>query len=432
MRTRTIILSDLHLSEGWDPETCRISRIEDFFFDEAFTRFLHHLKSLRKEDEKIRIIINGDFADFLQFKIQPEKQEVNGEAVTAREIRYGLGTSTFKTLWKLNVLFEGHWKFFGALADFLSAGNELVIVPGNHDIEWMIPEVQDAFRRKMSELTDSGEISEKITFSPWFYYDSDVSLFVEHGNQYDPLNSFDYLLHPYREDGTIDLPAGSFFVRYLFNEVEMDYPFADNMKPVSRFFRWVLFHPLSWLKIPTYLNFFFEIFKKAGPMDPAWKEKQERKQREILEEMSEKSGLGVEILTSLKKLWVPSAIHNERGLKLLRRFLLPGDHGRDYYRRKAREIQRITGGRYVVFGHTHEADLVCLAKKDRKKIEYFNSGTWTKSFASNHEEMLLKEENEFACVEVRYDVSAADYKMNLLRWNDSISGLERVRLFKEK
>ena len=39
-----IVVSDLHLSAGYNEETGRYSRNEDFFFDEEFKRFLEYLQ----------------------------------------------------------------------------------------------------------------------------------------------------------------------------------------------------------------------------------------------------------------------------------------------------------------------------------------------------------------------------------------------------
>jgi len=102
-----------------------------------------------------------------------------------------------------------------------------------------------------------------------------------------------------------------------------------------------------------------------------------------------------------------------------------------YYRERAREVQQVVGTRYTIFGHTHEADLCTLSiSPDGTKNEYINSGSWTKSFAANHEEALLKEENEFVYVHVGYDEKKKGVKMDLLRWDDPLHDGERVRLFR--
>lgn len=65
-----VIVSDLHLSAGYDPLTGRYDRTEDFFYDAAFARFLDNLL-LRAEVEhrKWRLVILGDMLDFLQVEV---------------------------------------------------------------------------------------------------------------------------------------------------------------------------------------------------------------------------------------------------------------------------------------------------------------------------------------------------------------------------
>src|SRR6266852_9045122 len=64
-----LIVSDLHLSEGRDPDRKEFSRKEDFFSDEEFARFLaYHKRGTPDHPRELKwhLIINGDFLDFLQ------------------------------------------------------------------------------------------------------------------------------------------------------------------------------------------------------------------------------------------------------------------------------------------------------------------------------------------------------------------------------
>ena len=66
--------------------------------------------------------------------------------------------------------------------------------------------------------------------------------YIEHGNQYDKMNSFEIIVNPVIPSlkDKILLPLGSFFVRYFFNKLEDVNPFADNIKPYSRYITWSL------------------------------------------------------------------------------------------------------------------------------------------------------------------------------------------------
>jgi len=433
---KLVIVSDLHMSEGWD-ENGYLQRNEDFFFDQNFKRFLEYL--LKKgEEEKFshRLVINGDFVDFLQFTTPPKEGEKIGETLTKREKHLGMGTSEVKTLWKLDKLIYGHHVLFTAIADFLEKGNELIIIPGNHDIEWIIPAIQESFKKQLSGLlTPQKDLQERIKFLPWFYYDPLLSVFVEHGSQYDDINSFDYLLCPYRKDGTIDLPAGSFFVRYLFNRVEEVYPFADNMKPLTKFIWWAVRQFKTYTGCPPqvfrFVQFFVDTLKKAGPVEDGWTKELSQRHVKEMDRLAEISGMDKRKLEELKSYWIPSSLHHNRSICLLISFIKNSGLDKYYYQEKARKVQEVVGARYIIFGHTHESDMWTLsASPEGKKSEYINSGSWTKSFAGNYEEALLKEENEFVYVQIGYDKKKDDLKMDLLRWNDSLHEGERVRLFK--
>ncbi len=285
-----LVLSDLHLSEGRSPDSKTVSLNEDFFFDEEFARFLdfhvHHFPD-QSTARRWNLIINGDFLDFLQV-VSPISEDsdrdfleylgIETAAEAMRLLRfdrehpeYGLGSGPRETVYKLWKIMTGHWLFFEALAKFVQEGNLVTIGRGNHDVEFIYPEVRQQFvpklRRiyanKLARERDSDHVAKlqrfdaacddgAVRFIDWFYYEPGL-LWAEHGNQYDEVNSFRYWLAPYLPQSTrveagredeIDLPWGSFFVRYLFNKIEVMEPWADNIKPQSRFIRWfVTTHP---------------------------------------------------------------------------------------------------------------------------------------------------------------------------------------------
>lgn len=270
-----LVVSDLHLSEGRNTHSKKFSKNEDFFFDEEFSRFLaYHQDIGRWNSEKWHLIINGDFLDFLQvIKVDDSPLvQVPGSKFSKR----GLPCGEQETIRKLRKVATGHWLFFEALAGFVAAGNLLTIIKGNHDVEFHYPKVRaafvielhTAFLKRLKE--DPGWEKDKnignlnadtVRFSDWFYYEPNL-LWVEHGNRYEGFNSFKYWLSPLlpkidglpqERENDIDLPFGSLFVRYLFNRVEGVEPFADNIKPATRFIWWLIRkHPI------TALSFIFK------------------------------------------------------------------------------------------------------------------------------------------------------------------------------
>ena len=262
-----LVVSDLHLSDGRNPRLGTFSPREDFFFDDQFARFLAYYRGRRDGQPDLppwHLVIDGDFVDLLQVTTR------RGAAPDMNRDRdrpyYGLASGARESAYKIGQVARGHEPFMRALAGWVVAGNAITVIKGNHDVELHYPAVRDALLAELRRAWVSGGGSPSalapvdagaIRFSDWFYYEKDL-LWIEHGNQYEASNAFRYWLAPLlpeipdcppeRKD-EIDLPLGSFFVRYLFNRVENVEPFADNMKPAMRFVRWLLrAHPVVALR----------------------------------------------------------------------------------------------------------------------------------------------------------------------------------------
>ncbi|MEW5987578.1 MAG: hypothetical protein AB1791_13175 [Chloroflexota bacterium] len=283
-----LFISDLHLSEGRSPLTGKTSPTEDFFQDEAFAHFIVYQvnQSLSLTNPACyrrpwTLVVNGDLFDFLQVASLPaeglELQQATGKAtykeLSKNEQRYGLGTTERETVWKLGRIHQGHPLFFQALAWFLAHPNhELVIMKGNHDVELFWPGVQKALRAQLQAaysawraqasqgcpplsplplhnrlLTSLDDLETRVLFPEWFLHEPGL-FFAEHGNQYDPFNDFDDFLKPIlpsdqnlpEAQQRINAPAGSLVVRYFFNKLEQVHPFADNLKPLTRYLNYAL------------------------------------------------------------------------------------------------------------------------------------------------------------------------------------------------
>lgn len=194
-----LIVSDLHLSEGYCRENFHWHRRENFTFDDEFAEFLEMKREeARKQGGPFWLIANGDFIDFLRVTAVPEneddlsawkeclenitKTKLPGqktrvmkavEACAAQwenyfrsrcqltgrqlqeiehEVNYGLKTQDFKSIYRLMIVSKGHEKLFRALAQWLGEGHRLTIISGNHDQEfnqglvqagllWMLEEI---------------------------------------------------------------------------------------------------------------------------------------------------------------------------------------------------------------------------------------------------------------------------------------------------
>jgi len=420
------IVSDLHLSEGRHPTTRTFHRNEDFFFDGPFDRFLSYLEaSSMRRGRKWRLVIAGDMVDFLQITRQPEHPPFT---LRQSEKDYGLGTSPEKTIWKLKVMMDGHRVLFQALGRFLGDGHSVVIVAGNHDIEWNVPDVQQAFREEMKRFIPAGRrdpddaMTRGITFCPWFYYEPGL-VWIEHGHQYDGINAFDHLLYPtLPESNEIMLPGGSFFVRYLFNRVEQEHPFADNMKPIAAYLKKYWPHLLFSLNVWQHLRYFLAIFNKVGRFRLSDLAILEREHKQRLQREADRYGLDITRLKAIKNLWVPCFLYNQGVPANMVRFMT--DRVEGDYPRVAAIIQKEMNVRYVIMGHTHDVQLCSLTPDGR--AEYVNAGTWTKIFSDNPGDRLIHDEKEFIFIEILKD---ENNRLELLKWRDDPFYCDRVNLF---
>lgn len=249
------VISDLHLAAGMERDS-KYSGTENFFYDESFSRFIQYI--IQKKT-KCWLVINGDFIDFLRITNIPEKQEdfefwqdwLNNigikkslpelqSSILPKELEYGLKTHEYKSVWKLICSGQGHSIFFEALAEWVACGNKLVIVKGNHDLEWYWKGIRNTIRLMLAQkiVTFSGkeieEVLEEFIFKGLCFSDHSVtfndSVYIEHGYVYDKFSHVqgEPLLANKEE---LNIPFGSFFNRYLLNNLEVVYPFLDNIRP---------------------------------------------------------------------------------------------------------------------------------------------------------------------------------------------------------
>lgn len=472
---KLLIVSDLHLGRGYyEPQTCcqhggRISDLEDFFCDNAFFDFVaYHIKP----GEEWHLVLNGDVTDFLQVidfpddeetlallreRVLPESQD--WAAWVAQKRKFGLGTTAIETSWKLKQIAAGHRVFFLALAYALAAGSRVVIVSGNHDIEWHWPLVKSTLRNLLREAYDPEQIErlsgrpapawhdealERLLFCPRFYYVKGLA-YIEHGCQYEPSNSFSNMFDPVLagdaelplDQQQIDLPMGSFFITYFFNLVEKVSPFADNVKPILRFIKWALFHQTGWV-IKTLFTRWEVITMIAKRMRQIRREWAANRERSI----------------TGRPLLIPDTIPGAEGMSDVRSFIAAlieienaefksnppilylgfvqmlkaaFNFKRDLLFKVAQKVHRILrehgdGVRYIAFGHDHDADIRPLEDGGM----YLNTGTWVP--IQGQEERFFRDTCELTYAKI---VPGASPEVELLHWCDGPRRGERVILMTE-
>lgn len=190
-----LVLSDVHLGSdlvqharpGAPVRTAASERR-----DRELSALLDWYRQRPRGERPWRLVIAGDFIDFVGMSLPAPAQGLCTEP-NEDEREHGLGSAVDHTLAKLERVAEHHGRVFEALGRFLDAGNTMVVVRGNHDVDLHWPEVQAAFKNVIARSYSGA--SERIEFSDWFYYEKGV-VFIEHGHQYDEFCSYEHVLHP--------------------------------------------------------------------------------------------------------------------------------------------------------------------------------------------------------------------------------------------
>lgn len=282
------VVSDLHIAAGRNAAGT-FRGTENFFADDSFARFLEHALEVKKSSAAI-LILNGDLFDFLRVTEYPGKTaaprlttkirdalkrrpleagsrptgddadtfarwssalgrvgigRTPGElevSISDRERTYGLGTEEFKSVYKLMRIQTGHPVFFAALSRWMEGGHRIVVVKGNHDLEWYWLGVRNYFRLAIADgiaarakRRDINGVLKKTVLPNITFIDDallvDRTIYLEHGHRYDRFSMvLDGPTLP-RNPRQINIPFGSFFNRYLINRIELFYPFLDNVRP---------------------------------------------------------------------------------------------------------------------------------------------------------------------------------------------------------
>jgi len=472
-----LVVSDLHIAAGRDPDTGRFDRTENFFADEAFFRFLEHHRA--EAAQGALLVLNGDTFDFLRIVATPRTApelaawrdalaglgvrmttEELARSIDKKERRYGLGTEDFKCVWKLGEIACGHPRFFDALRAWLSAGGRILVVKGNHDVELYWPLVRLALRRTLGGAAGAAGGDRLLFCDTWVRL---ANLYLEHGHQYETATRVEGSpTLKVKEDGheveTIRLPPGSFVNRYLINSAEDIYPFLDNARPLSKSVRLILRrHPLKGLKlVPPAFQLIRRSFRISGgsfgrsvlmllnilgPLVGIVAVALVLYLLGVLDRTGAFSGVAVAIHKVLQHLG------KSRYVLCVLGFLLPyllsfiADWREEH--RKGRVLEDAFGdeayhgyigrfpaaeaGRvYIVFGHTHTQDAQLVRPVDGSPgILYLNTGTWTPLFDDDRPDLIGRAFRPF----LRFDRDEGGvYTHAYLQWNDERGGPDPIEI----
>jgi UDP-2,3-diacylglucosamine pyrophosphatase LpxH len=456
-----LAVSDLHLGPGIDEPTLRWARTENFFCDEAFRRALKWYREARTVNGRVvpgprLLVLNGDIFDFLRITPIPSAQECAvwadlltaiGRPTTVPELltpgptrserRFGLRTNDYKSVWKLARILAGHPGFREALAEWVRAGDVILFVKGNHDVELYWPLVHKAMRRLIGgDERNILFVQDRVQIG---------NVYFEHGHQYESLTKVTGLPYLEKQPDQLNLPPGSFVNRYLINPLERSEPFLDNVKPQTEMVaQFIKRHPIRAIGMLWHSGRFLVRSVKAGRVwDSA----------AILVYLI---GVALPLLTvivvvlawkfetineffsaRLKSLKIPTAVLGilapylmgaiREGYVWLRDRITAKRNpvGEDHYGRKLAKalpgLLDTTSGmtEYVaVVGHTHRLDrqILPLEKEKRKlTVTYVNTGTWVPLWPKDRPDLLGRTLHPMLLL----DREAGGYRLSQLEWSDA-------------
>jgi UDP-2,3-diacylglucosamine pyrophosphatase LpxH len=231
--SRTVYLvSDLHLGAGVDAASGTWDVLDDFRADDAFAAFC---ATIAQRHTAAELVIAGDFIEFLQ--ILPE--------IGLRARPHGLGATEAESLERMRVVLglrpeiaSGHPKVFAALRTLMEDGHSITILVGNHDIDLLWPAVWEALFDAVYPPGSAG-VLRREAFSYTVGDAEQGRVYIEHGHEHDLQNAFgDQMLQPFAESaqGVLHLKRcfGTLFVDKVYNQLERDRWFIDNVKPIAR------------------------------------------------------------------------------------------------------------------------------------------------------------------------------------------------------
>ncbi len=199
-----LVFSDVHLgSDLNDRDTGHVVR-RSHKIDRDLVELLRHYLAETPAGDRWRIVIAGDFIDFIGITVGAGEEDLATE-LTAEEQEHGLGNASDHARIKLRRVADRHGDVFEALAAFVAEGHALTVVHGNHDVEFHWDEVKSDFRRILlghaearaakSGAALDGSFLDRIEFNPWFFYWNGVA-YIEHGHQYDPYCVTEHVMAP--------------------------------------------------------------------------------------------------------------------------------------------------------------------------------------------------------------------------------------------
>lgn len=240
----TVFISDLHLGPGKEEGGKDWLAIEDFRWDQDFSKFLDFIAAEGKNNTDL--IILGDLLELWQSaKMRCEGLKGNRicRMLDCEHGNENLGCTEEEALVRAQRIISSHDNVFKALGVFAKAKggtNRIIILPGNHDASLLYPKVANAVLAAISQAdiierncVIQGSVCIK---NEGYWLSKDGLIFADHGHALDKANSFDSWPRPFIEEkGKLYLqrPFGEQLVQQYYNTYEERFPIIDNLSEES-------------------------------------------------------------------------------------------------------------------------------------------------------------------------------------------------------
>ena len=236
----TVIVSDIHLADAEPPHPkiplWKKFKTRELFVDPVFRDFIQYIR--KEADGQIELVLNGDIFDFDSVMKLPKNPAFH---MSWLERRRGLRSEEAKSLFKFKIILEDHAVWVQSLSEFVRAGNRIVFVIGNHDIELHWPSVQAEFVDRLG-LSDADR--DRVRFVEWFYI-SNGDTMIEHGNQYDAYCVCSNPISPAirnHHGSHIRLPFGNLAGKFMLNGMGLMNPHAEASYIRSSIWEYLTFY----------------------------------------------------------------------------------------------------------------------------------------------------------------------------------------------
>jgi UDP-2,3-diacylglucosamine pyrophosphatase LpxH len=303
-----VVVSDLHIGRGKNPDSGRYYELEAFFYDDDFRRFCEWLVAdAAASGRDFKLLLNGDTFDLLRLDPVPlpEDLESSSSRKRARSERppFAPVLTPSRAAAELARILEGHPKFCRGLATVLAAGHEVIVLPGNHDIEIQWEPVQQAMREALVDTDMLGDVDaalSRLRFLPWFYHEPG-RVWIEHGCQYDPENAFFFPLRRNLvelpdavHEAELDNPLGNFFQRYLYNAFGHITFIVPSTRANARYLKWLSVNDPGLLLgiVRSHWRFWWQVVKRVLKYPSRARTRIADNHARELAELAESSGLG--------------------------------------------------------------------------------------------------------------------------------------------